>query len=352
MAIADVPVNLIVGFLGVGKTTAIRHLLGGRPSGERWAVLVNEFGQIGVDGALLDEEGVAIREVAGGCLCCVASVALTAGLNRLLRDARPDRLLIEPSGLGHPARLIEQLTSEPYRRVLDLRATIGLLDARHLHDARYLDHPSFQDQIHLSDILVANKADRYDEADREAFLRLVRDIRPPKSKMAMIEHGRLEPGWLDWPRSAARRALFPEAHRFLEERSGLAADGQDPQRAPDPVSVGLPVKPGSRGGGWWFVEGAGEGYASGGWLLDGRMCLDADGFRELLAALVAERIKGVVHTTDGWLLVDRAEGEGRDEATRPRHESRLEIVHRTRLDWPDLDARLRGLVSGDELDVV
>ena len=98
--------NLITGFLGVGKTTAVRHLLAHRPEGERWAVLVNEFGEIGVDGALLDDTGVAVTEVPGGCVCCVSSQAFTVGLNRLIREQRPERILIEPTGLGHPAQII------------------------------------------------------------------------------------------------------------------------------------------------------------------------------------------------------------------------------------------------------
>ena len=95
---ARIPVNLITGFLGVGKTTAVRHLLAQRPAAETWGVLVNEFGEIGVDGSLLAGQGAPVQEVAGGCLCCVAAPAFTTGLNRLIREHRPDRILIEPSG--------------------------------------------------------------------------------------------------------------------------------------------------------------------------------------------------------------------------------------------------------------
>ena len=98
-----------------GKTSLIRSLLAQKPAGERWAVLVNEFGEIGLDAALLatDVDGVAIGEVAGGCLCCVNGVPFQVGLGRLLRRARPDRLFIEPSGLGHPLALWKQLQAPP-----------------------------------------------------------------------------------------------------------------------------------------------------------------------------------------------------------------------------------------------
>lgn len=67
-----VPTNIITGFLGVGKTTAILHLLATKPAHEKWAVLVNEFGEIGIDGAIMSEQGAMIKEVPGGCLCCTA----------------------------------------------------------------------------------------------------------------------------------------------------------------------------------------------------------------------------------------------------------------------------------------
>ena len=109
----NIPANLVTGFLGVGKTTAIRNLLEQRPEIERWAVLVNEFGEIGVDGGLLADTGVALEEIPGGCLCCVSAQMFTVGLNRLIRQQDPDRILIEPTGLGHPAQIIRTLTFMP-----------------------------------------------------------------------------------------------------------------------------------------------------------------------------------------------------------------------------------------------
>ncbi len=100
-----IPTNILTGFLGVGKTTAILHLLQHKPESERWAVLVNEFGEVGIDGALIagnysEEQGVFIREVPGGCMCCAAGLPMQMALNMLLARARPDRLLIEPTGLS------------------------------------------------------------------------------------------------------------------------------------------------------------------------------------------------------------------------------------------------------------
>ena len=94
--IADrVPTHVITGFLGAGKTTLLKHLLAQKPAGEIWAVLVNEFGQIGLDGALLEADAdIAIHEVVGGCLCCTSQLPMQVGLSRLLTKTRPTRLFI------------------------------------------------------------------------------------------------------------------------------------------------------------------------------------------------------------------------------------------------------------------
>ena len=102
-----VPLNLVTGFLGAGKTTAIRHLLEHGRNGERWAVLVNEYGAVSVDDALIEgsaPEGVTVKEVGGGCVCCASAPFLPVAIHFLLLEARPERLIIETTGLGHPAR--------------------------------------------------------------------------------------------------------------------------------------------------------------------------------------------------------------------------------------------------------
>lgn len=92
-----VPTNVITGFLGVGKTTAILNLLKNKPANERWAVLVNEFGEIGVDGSLMQgqygqETGIFVREVPGGCICCTSGLPMQIALNQLLVKAKPDSI--------------------------------------------------------------------------------------------------------------------------------------------------------------------------------------------------------------------------------------------------------------------
>ena len=146
--ILAVPTNIITGFLGVGKTSAILQLLKHKPADQRWAVLVNEFGEIGVDQSLLQgqhgyRDGVFVTEVPGGCMCCAAGLPMRLALNQLLRTARPDRLLIEPTGLGHPREVLQVLMDGYYKHVLTVRHILTLVNARHLSDRRYTDSETF-----------------------------------------------------------------------------------------------------------------------------------------------------------------------------------------------------------------
>ena len=101
----SIPTNLITGFLGVGKTTAVIDLLKRKPPGAPWAVLVNEYGDVSIDDALIagsGPEGVTVREVAGGCVCCASAPYLPVAIHFLLVDAKPERLLIETDAPALP----------------------------------------------------------------------------------------------------------------------------------------------------------------------------------------------------------------------------------------------------------
>ncbi|MCL1138486.1 CobW family GTP-binding protein [Shewanella pneumatophori] len=156
--------NIITGFLGVGKTSLIKSLLQNKPAGEVWAVLVNEFGEIGLDSELIgrDQDQVQIKQVAGGCMCCAAGLPMQVAINQLIARAKPDRLLIEPTGLGHPQEVLRVLTQPHYQQVLAMKACITLVDARKLTDNRYTEHEIFNQQLQVADVVLASKADCYE----------------------------------------------------------------------------------------------------------------------------------------------------------------------------------------------
>ncbi|EFJ44456.1 hypothetical protein VOLCADRAFT_95390 [Volvox carteri f. nagariensis] len=269
-----IPVNILTGALGVGKTTAVTQLLRQKPPNEKWALLVNEFGALGIDAALVEAGigvsaaegptgaapqapsgaapnplstaslGIVVRELAGGCLCCTLSGPLGVAIAQLVRQAKPDRLIIEPSGLGHPAGLLDTLYGEHLRSALDVKAVICLVDVRAaaeeelaaagagphrpLHAApgstgpdppregphtdisrqfRQLANVPFlppflplgaylnirlsfshthcfpQDQVNVADVLVGHKADLATPDQLSAFWRWAEQLYPPKAQM-------------------------------------------------------------------------------------------------------------------------------------------------------------------------
>ncbi len=240
-----VPTNIITGFLGSGKTTAILHLLKTKPANEKWAVLVNEFGEIGIDGAILSEQGAVIKEVPGGCMCCAAGVPMSVGITALLRQ-NPDRLLIEPTGLGHPKQVMATLTSSQYQDYVDLKATIALVDPRNLGDEKYTSNANFCDQLACADVVIGNKVDACKVQDIDCFNSWVTDQKPAKVFTKLVQQGQVPVELLDTQR------LFENAQNIEEHHHHHA--NMEPQ---------FQLPPGEA-----FVrkENKGQGYYSCGWL--------------------------------------------------------------------------------------
>jgi len=339
----NIPTNIISGFLGAGKTTAIQHLLKHKPASENWAVIVNEFGQVGVDGALLETEGVSIKEIPGGCLCCVGSQSLSVGLNQIIRTVKPQRILIEPTGLGHPAKLIESLTGEFYKSVLDLKAVINLIDARNLNDSRYLENETFVDQSSLADILVATKLDTYSEDDKKNFLKYAMSFKPAKRQVAMVEHGQLELRWLDLSRLQKKS---DENNPVIKKLSGVyQIHAQAHSQAHSQAHHKTATEKNRDNADWQMRLGNANGYYSAGWKLADSTVLVHDKLLKLLESVLlqvgVERVKGVVNTDRGWLSINLTQSEQEIQSSDARTFSVLEIISADQIDADKLDSNLR-----------
>lgn len=315
-------VNLITGFLGSGKTTTIRHLLSQKPENEIWAVLVNEFGEIGIDGALLNDSGAFIKEIPGGCMCCVNGLPMQVGLNMLLQQKKPDRLLIEPTGLGHPKQILSLLTGETYIPWLTLQATLCLLDARQLSDTRYCENENFRDQLAAADIIIANKYDTYQDDDiatLQQWQRTNGDDRPVVS----VSQGQIAPLLLDQPRHNVRELPDGEHHHSHSLTNGLAA-----LRLPS----GQP---------WRRALNQGQGYHACGWIFSPDTIFDTAALLDWVRLSPVERVKGVMRIKEGTLVVNRQGYDLRIEtkAIAPL-DSRIEIIHNTASEWNTLQTAL------------
>jgi len=200
--IQNVATNIISGFLGVGKTTAILSLFANKPANEKWGVLVNEFGKIGIDGRVYQAESIAVKEIPGGCVCCAQGLPLQVAVNRFLRETRPDRLIIESSGIGHPAGVLKTLKGDHFKTVLSLKAGICLIDPRQLQQPEFFQNALFKEQVQLADILVANKIDLADKEALALFYELAENISPKKEVIATTTKGVLQTTWLDYPHTS------------------------------------------------------------------------------------------------------------------------------------------------------
>ena len=326
-----IPTNLILGFLGVGKTTAILDLLKQKPADERWAVLVNEFGEVGIDGAMLDVEGAFVREVPGGCMCCVAGLPMQIGLNQLIHRARPDRLLIEPTGLGHPSQILDTLSGEHYQNVLKLGPVLTLVDPRKLEDPRVLENVQFRDQVAAADILVANKTDLCSAQQLAGFDRWASELRPPKQHVFHTQQGQLAPAWLDG-QADARAVTTPHAHHRHSARQ--APPAPDIQEQP-----------------WQWVSNQGQGHFSLGWRVHPDDLFDENQLMALAGDERIVRFKAVVNTPDGWRVINVVDGALSAFGSEARDMSRIELISASELNADALDRAVRaaaGRSAGDD----
>lgn len=218
-SLARIPVTVVTGFLGAGKTSLIRHLLE-NAGGRRLALIINEFGELGVDGDLLkgcgDETCTEddVLELTNGCLCCTVADDFIPTLETLLdREERPDHIIIETSGLALPKPLVKAFQWPEIRSRTTVDGIVTVVDGPAYKSGMFaedpelvaqqreaddsIDHDSpleevFEDQLACADLVIVGKSDLLEPADRDAILSEIQSAARGSVKALSASHGKID----------------------------------------------------------------------------------------------------------------------------------------------------------------
>ena len=170
-------IDIISGFLGAGKTTLIKKLIKEAFAGEELVLIENEFGEIGIDGGFLQEAGIQITEMNSGCICCSLVGDFSKALGEVMERFHPDRILIEPSGVGKLSD-VDAAVRKLQRDDWQPGSKITVADA--LRAKMYLKNfgEFYKDQVEAADLIVLSRTQNMDGAKLEACLQLLREIHP------------------------------------------------------------------------------------------------------------------------------------------------------------------------------
>jgi G3E family GTPase len=226
-------------------------------------------------------------------------------LNQLLQRARPDRLLIEPTGLGHPIEILQTLADDHYRPILKLQKILTLVDARQLADSRYTSHDIFKQQISIADLIVGNKQDLYGRGDREALETYASEHNALGALLHFTDHGRIEIDWL-----AGETAAIVSHHSH--HQGGADATPSENQSLPE--------------AGFIRAENVGAGYRSIGWRFSPSTLFDHRKLVSYLSCIVAQRMKAVFITDRGIFGYNLTPDALTEMAIDDAIESRMEII--------------------------
>ncbi|HTR11939.1 MAG TPA: cobalamin biosynthesis protein CobW [Roseiarcus sp.] len=233
--LAKTPVTIVTGFLGAGKTTLIRHILA-NAGGRRLALIINEFGDVGVDGDLLqgcaDEACLreAIIELANGCICCTVAEDFAPAVEALLaREPKPDHIVIETSGLALPKPLVKAFDWPALRSRLTVDGVVAVVDAAAVAEGRFADDPErvaaqraadpsldhdnpleevYEDQLLCADLVVLNKTDLIPAERLDAMRAEIAASLPRAVKIAATREGVIDPNVLLGVKAAAEDDLI------------------------------------------------------------------------------------------------------------------------------------------------
>ena len=171
-------VNIISGFLGAGKTTLIKKLLGGAFEGEKVVLLENEYGEVGIDGGFMKDSGIQVTELNSGCICCTLVGDFSKALGELIETYHPDRILIEPSGVGKLSDIRGVVDDESHRLALELAGCATVADVSKCRVYLHNFGEFFTDQIKSAETIVLSRTQTASQDRIDKAVALLREQNP------------------------------------------------------------------------------------------------------------------------------------------------------------------------------
>jgi len=337
-----IPVHVVTGPLGVGKTTVIARLLSSKPVAENWVVLLNEFSLAGIDAltvASAARGAYDVRLVPGGCLCCAGEDDFRRNLRQLIDEVRPDRILVEPSGIGHPAGIVEELLGYQASGKLQLQGVVALIDPARVSTALDDSDELLRDHLDIADAIALSKADAADARQREDFATLVGRAASAPRWSGMIEGGALPMAALQAGlhegtvgRAGPVRGLFIDAHDVTPPHDHATA-------APADIADGTELRGGRR------EVSTHLGYAGAHWKFPRSVAFDEQralaAVRDGIGSQRPVRLKAVLRADeDFWLLLQHHGDAVSMREISWRRDSRIEVLFPgdAAVDWAAWDA--------------
>ena len=171
-------IDIISGFLGAGKTTLIKKLLGDALKGQQVVLIENEFGEIGIDGGFLKDAGIEIREMNSGCICCSLVGDFGAALKDVITKYHPDRIIIEPSGVGKLSDVIKAVDGVEKEAGVALNSATTVVDVMKckMHLRNFGEF--FENQVKSAGTIILSRSDKADTEKVEAAVKMLRELNP------------------------------------------------------------------------------------------------------------------------------------------------------------------------------
>ncbi len=327
--------HVIGGPLGVGKTTTIVDALKRRSKQESLAIITNDFGPMGLDGALIEgaldgddaQRELDITTLPDGCVCCTAAIGFAETMQKLAELDRLDRILVEPSGVALLGQVIDLLWDLGSTYALKLMPTLVVVDVRIAsYPPRALEMPIFKNRLEAADVLVANRCDLVEESEVQTFREWTTSLYPEPLLAITTQRGRLPADVFDWSYDSLRqsynerKAAAGEASRAADRSHLSQPEGCDDERHDEHHH---------------HHDGhTHDGFSADGCMWEADVRFSRSSLESAITRLVGgeingvrpARFKGIFNTDRGWVLCSYANGANEFAPSHYRRDSRVDWI--------------------------